>query len=105
MHPEELPISALPAWCKLSDVLFFDIEVKDLGNAKGFGLVTCRPLSSRDTFDIPTLLTIPHDLILSAEFLEEQAKVDSHFRQLLSVAGGKVRWTFSQIGDVANMRY
>jgi hypothetical protein len=91
MHPEELPITALPAWSKLNDVHFLDISVQNLGGSKGFGLLTDRPLSSQDTFDIPTLLTIPHDLILSAEFIEEHAKVDQHFRQLLELAGGKVR--------------
>jgi len=90
MQREQLPIAALPAWSKLNDVNFLDIKVKDLGGSKGFGLVAERALSSEDTFDIPTLLIIPHDLILSAEAIEEHAKVDQHFRQLLDVAGGKV---------------
>lgn len=80
MHPEELPITALPAWSKLNDVHFLDIEVKNLGDSKGFGLVTNRSLSSEKTFDVPTLLTVPHDLILSAEFIKEHAKVDQHFK-------------------------
>jgi hypothetical protein len=90
MHPESLPITALPAWSKLNDVHFLDISVRCLDGSKGYGITTERPLSSQDTFDIPTLITIPHDLILSAEFIEEHAKVDQHFRQLLEIAGGKV---------------
>jgi hypothetical protein len=91
MHRDQLPISALPAWSKLNDVTFLDIKVQDLGGSKGFGLVTERTLSSRDTFDTPNLLIIPRDLILSAEAIKEHGKVDQHFRQLLDAAGGKVR--------------
>jgi hypothetical protein len=73
----------------LNDVTFLDTEVRDLGT-KGFGLVTQRALSSHDTFDTPTLLLVPHDLILSAEAIEEHAKVDHHFRGLLDAAGSHV---------------
>jgi len=89
MQKTQLPISALPAWCKLNDANFLDILVQDL-QGKGFGLLTERELSSEDTYDVPTLLLIPHDLVLSAEAIEEHAKVDQHFRQLLDAAGGKV---------------
>jgi len=34
---------------------------------------------------------VPKDLILSAETVEEHAKVDKHFKELLSAAGGQVR--------------
>jgi hypothetical protein len=90
MYREKLPITALPAWSKLNDVNFLDSKVSDLGGSKGFGLVTERALNSKDTFDIPTLLTVPLDLILSAEAVEEHAKADHHFRQLLDAVGGKV---------------
>ena len=90
MRRAELPITALPGWSKLNDVNFLDIKVEDLGDSKGLGLATERNLSSKDTFDIPTLLIIPHDLILSAEAIEEYSKIDQHFKQLLDVAGGKL---------------
>jgi 16S rRNA G527 N7-methylase RsmG len=90
MHISHLPITALPAWSKLNDVNFLDIRVQDLGNAKGFGLVTSRALSSKDTFDIPTLLEVPKELVLSAETVEEWGKVDGSLRQLLELVGGKV---------------
>ena len=90
MHRERLPISALPAWGKINNVSFFDINVKDLGS-QGYGITTTRALSSqKETFDIPALLLVPNDLVLSREFIDEHAKVDKHFRQLLDVAGGKV---------------
>jgi hypothetical protein len=90
MYREQLPITALLAWSKLNDVNFLDIKVQSLGASKGFGLVTERTLSAKDTFDIPALLIVPHDLILSAEAIEEHGKIDQHFRQLLDAAGGKV---------------
>jgi hypothetical protein len=90
MRRAQLPISALPVWSKLNDVSFLDIDVRVLG-AKGYGLATERALTSKEeTFDIPALLLVPQDLILSREAIKEHAKVDHHFRQLLNVAGGKV---------------
>jgi len=102
MRREHLPIQAIPAWSKLNDVSFIDIGVQDLGADKGSGLVTTRALSSKDTYDIPTLLAIPHDLILSAEAIEEHAKVDQHFRELLEAAGGKVSFPFFLIRGILN---
>jgi len=90
MKRSQLPIAAITAWSRLNDVSFLDVTVHSEQNSKGFWIATEKALSSEDTFDVPTLLTIPHDLIISAEFIEEHAKVDQHFRQLLDVAGGKV---------------
>ena len=95
MRRSQLPITALPAWSKRNDASFIDISIQDLGETKGFGFATEKALGSKDTFDVPTLLTVPHDLILSAEAIEEHAKVDQHFKQLLDVAGGKVFYSFS----------
>ena len=91
MRRSQLPITALPAWSKLNDASFIDISVQDLGESKGFGLATEIALSSKETFDVPTILIVPHDLILSAVGIEEHAKVDQHFKQLLEAAGGTVR--------------
>ncbi|RDW62847.1 hypothetical protein BP5796_11149 [Coleophoma crateriformis] len=94
MHRTTLPITALPAWAKLNDVDFLDTCVTDLGTsrtaaAKGFGITTSRSLSSRDVSDLPTLLIIPRDLVLSAEAVEEHAKADQHFREVLERVGGR----------------
>lgn len=104
MRRSQLPITALPAWSKLNDATFIDITVQDLGEAKGFGLATERALSSEETFDVPTLLIVPHELILSAKAIEEHAKVDHHFKQLLEAAGGTVRFHFSLHRIMADMR-
>ena len=90
MHREKVSITALPAWSKLNDVNFVNSKVENLGGSKGFGLLTERTLNLEDTVDNPTLLTVPRDLILSAEGVEEHAKEDRHFRELLDAAGGKV---------------
>ncbi len=102
MYRDHLPLTALPAWCKLNDVNFLDSKVEDLGGSKGFGLITERGLNSRETFDMPTLLTIPRDLILSAEAVEEHAKADGAFRQLIETAGGKVCLGDSREIDLRN---
>ena len=103
MYRDHLPLTALPAWCKLNDVNFLDSKVEDLGESKGFGLITERSLNSKETFDIPTLLTIPRDLILSGEAVEEHAKADGAFRQLIEAAGGKVCLGDSSEMDVRNV--
>lgn len=90
MQFAKLPVSALPFWCKLNDVSFLDTAVKDLGATRGFGLIAERALNSVETFDTPTLVLIPRDLVLSAEMIEEHSKVDHHFKELLDTAGGKV---------------
>ncbi|RDL39212.1 uncharacterized protein BP5553_03552 [Venustampulla echinocandica] len=89
MHRDQLPIAALTPWSKLNDVAFIDSSVQELGESRGFGLLTNRALSSKNSYDIPTLLDVSHDLILSAEAIEEHVKVDQHFRELMEVAGGK----------------
>jgi hypothetical protein len=88
MKRAQLPITALQAYAKLNDISFQGVGVQDLGE-KGFGLAAERSLDSENT-DSPGLLHIPHAIILCAEVVEEHAKFDQHFRQLLDVAGGKV---------------
>jgi len=89
MQRDQLPISALPAWCQFNDVTFIDTTVQYLGS-KGFGLVTEKDLNSQSAADEQPLLLIPHELILSTETIREHAKADHHFGQLLEVAGGQV---------------
>jgi hypothetical protein len=105
----QLPITALQAYSKLNDITFLDVAVEDLG-VRGFGLVAKRSLSSEDTFDTPTLLLVPHDLVLCGEAIEEHAKVDQNFRQLRDVAGGKVsrdltlgNWGFGNINKNSSL--
>jgi hypothetical protein len=89
MRRTQLPITALQAYAKLNDITFLGVGVLELG-AKGYGLAAERPLSSEHLADSTDLLRIPHGLILCTEALEEHAKFDQHFHQLLDAAGGKV---------------
>jgi hypothetical protein len=89
MRRTQLPITTLQAYSKLNDISFFGIAVQDLG-PKGFGLIAEQSISSETADDTPCLLTIPHGLILCAQTIEEYAKADQHFHQLLEAAGGRV---------------
>jgi hypothetical protein len=91
MRRGEFPLSALPAWCAFNDVNFFDVKVADI-EGRGYGLVVERDLmNDADNVEVPTLLTIPKDLVLSIEAVEEYAKVDKHFHDLHDAAGHQVR--------------
>ena len=52
--------------------------------------MTSRALNSKDVFDVPTLMIVPNELVLSAEAVEEWGKVDAHFKEVLEKVGGKV---------------
>ncbi|KAK3946018.1 hypothetical protein QBC46DRAFT_424983 [Diplogelasinospora grovesii] len=87
MSRPDLPIEALPAWTLLNDITFHDVKVAETEES-GYGLVSERNLSTQEeTFDVPTLITVPHSLVLNVECVEEYAKEDRNFRQLLDAAG------------------
>jgi len=91
MSHAQLPIESLPPWLILNDVSFLDVRLASIPG-KGYGLVAERKLATTEkTFDIPSLLSIPHDLVLNAETVEEYAKEDRNFRQLLDAAGRQVK--------------
>lgn len=89
MKRTQLPITALHAYAKINDISFQNVRVHNIGS-KGYGLAAERPLNSENTLDSVSLLHIPHALVLCAEAVEEHAKFDQHFRQLLDVTGRKV---------------
>ncbi|ATZ57251.1 hypothetical protein BCIN_14g04070 [Botrytis cinerea B05.10] len=91
-----LPLSSLPAWCKLNNVDFLDTIVSSSkiclqgeNTSLPNGIITTKTLSSVDAHELPTLLDIPSDLILGKDFLLEMERVDSHFKQLREAVGGK----------------
>lgn len=86
MHRERLPLQVLPAWLQLANGTFSNVEVQPIQH-KGNGLVA--QASSVDIGQSP-VITIPHDLVLNAEAVEEYAKEDSNFRLLLEACGHKV---------------
>ena len=90
MHRPTLPIEGLPTWARLNGVSFHSIKVVNT-EGKGYGVVSDTDLKAADdTSDAPALLTVPHDLVLNAAAVEEYAKEDKHFRQLLDAVGHRV---------------
>ncbi|KAI1454467.1 SET domain-containing protein [Annulohypoxylon moriforme] len=87
MRRGRFSLSDLPAWCVLNNVTFVDVKATDI-NDRGYGLIADTDLIDEDgDADIPALLTIPRDLVLSAEGVEEYAKENKDFRQLLDIVG------------------
>ncbi len=88
-----LPIEDLPGWAHLNDVSFVDAKVANT-EGKGYGVVCDRDLNTTEaTPDAPALLTIPHDLVLNAAAVDEYAKEDKNFKQLLEAVGHRVMKT------------
>lgn len=85
-----LPIEDLPAWTRLNNVSFDGVKVSAI-EGKGYGVVCDRDLGgSQGTTDAPALLAVPHDLVLNAAAVDEYAKEDKNFRQLLDAVGHRV---------------
>lgn len=96
-----LPLSSLPTWCELQGLEFLGTKVALSPNccepgqpgqaiSPINGIISTRELNSVDTCDpLPILLDIPKNLILGEEFLLQFQKIDSHFKQLRELVGGK----------------
>lgn len=86
----QLNIDFLPAWAKLHNVQLTKVGMQHI-DKKGYGLVSGDDLTtSDDVKDVMEIIRIPTGLVLSADAVEEYAKVDHNFKQLLDAAGGKV---------------
>jgi len=87
---ETLPIEALPGWARLNGLEFPNCKL-DQTEDKGIGLVATSELSlaagDAGLDDDKPLLKVPRDVVLGADTIEDFAKVDQNFRQLLDVAG------------------
>ncbi|KAI1092628.1 SET domain-containing protein [Rostrohypoxylon terebratum] len=95
MRRGSFSLKDLPAWCVLNDVAFANVKATDI-EGRGLGSVAEKDLIDEGgNSEAPTLLTIPRDLVLSAEGVEEYAKENKDFRQLLDTAGHR-----STRGDV-----
>ncbi|KAI0811928.1 hypothetical protein GGR55DRAFT_677530 [Xylaria sp. FL0064] len=85
MRRGQFPLSNLPAWCMLNNITSTGVSVADI-EARGLGLIADRNLNNDDD-GLQPLLTIPRELVLSAAGVEEYAKENKDFRQLLDAAG------------------
>lgn len=77
-----LPVDTLPAWAAFNNVLFNGIKIGPIPGFedRGSTVVAKRHLNGGD--ELP-LMTIPKDLILSLERVQEHAKTDGDFRAVL----------------------
>lgn len=95
MASTDQSIAAFPAWALLNGIDINGLRLDYIPD-KGFGFVTDKELSApADDTELSrsplTVIHIPRDLILSSEAVDEYAKVDQNFRQLMEVAGQHVR--------------
>ncbi|WQF88812.1 Putative SET domain-containing protein [Colletotrichum destructivum] len=89
MAASQLPLETLFTWAMFNNVDLVDVEAREIPGC-GLGLISNKDLSrDEETLDTSSLLRIPHELVLSAEAVENYAKVDKNFRQLLDAAGHK----------------
>ena len=85
-----LPQGAFLAWASVNDVSF-DCTIPGAIPGRG-GALLAKENTNTDNDWSNVLLTVPRDLILSLERVQEHAKVDRDFRKLLESLGdsGKV---------------
>ena len=97
MRRDLLPVTQLPAWCLLNGPSLVNAAVVDDmksngGASKGAGLVALRAALGDGTHN-SVLMTVPSDLILSKERVEQMAKYDTHLREVLHAVE-----TFAEVG-------
>lgn len=88
----QLPLEAFPSWARFHGVAFDHVALRNV-QGKGLGLVAQLegPSAGGELQDARvTLLKIPRDLVLSADAVEQHAKVDQNFRRLLDATGHQV---------------
>ncbi|KAI0171372.1 hypothetical protein BJ166DRAFT_220526 [Pestalotiopsis sp. NC0098] len=80
-------LSTFPQWCAFNDAQLRDIVLTS-ESGKGNYFKATRDLSNdEDNAEPPVLLTVPKDLVLSAEALQQYAKVDQNFRDIYDAVG------------------
>lgn len=94
MRRQTLPITALPAWAKLSGIDFKGVGIQHLtdhGIDKGSAIVAKQDIGGEE--EEQQLMIVPKDMILSLEAVERYAKSDQHLREVVEAVGdyAKVR--------------
>ncbi|KAM3441408.1 hypothetical protein MY4824_001532 [Beauveria thailandica] len=85
----QLPIESLPAWATLQDVKLQQVGMRHV-DGKGYGLVADNAINASETLNEAfEIMRISSELVLSREAVEEYAKVDQHFKQLIETLGRK----------------
>lgn len=81
----QLPQAAISSWATLNDVSF-DRSVPGSVPGRGGALLAKENLDAEEDMS-NLLLTVPKDLILSLERVQDHAKVDRDFREVLDSLG------------------
>ena len=101
----QLPINALLPWAVLNDVTF-DRIIPGFAAGRGGALLAKGDLDADKNIS-NVLLTVPRDLILSLERVQEHAKVDKDFREVLESLGdfGRVRFARRCLCDFQSLEF
>ena len=84
MLRERLPPTALASWAALQNVEFDGVHIQHLDDLRGYRAIAQHTgLVDKGH----ALMTVPADLVLSADTVGNWAKTDQHLRQLLSAVG------------------
>ncbi|EMC99180.1 hypothetical protein BAUCODRAFT_120475 [Baudoinia panamericana UAMH 10762] len=81
-----IPSEAILPWATLNDVSF-TATVPGVVAGRGAALIAKHPIPANQNGELQTLLTVPRDLILSLERVQDHAKVDRDYREVLECLG------------------
>ena len=83
MRRDRLPITSLAAWARLNDVPLDNVEIRELENGFGCGIVSTIAATEHGT----EFLAIPPELVLNVGLAWLYAKNDSYLRSILEANG------------------
>ncbi|KAI6372200.1 hypothetical protein MCOR07_007767 [Pyricularia oryzae] len=86
MSQSDVPIDTLLIWARFNGVVFDGAAITQT-EGKGYGLVAQRDLQAKDGEDTTVLLSVPRELLLNSEYVEQCSKTDQRFRDLFDAAG------------------
>ena len=83
MRRERLSITALPAWARLNNVDLRGVEIRELENGFGCGIVSTTTATEHGS----QFLVISPELVLNVELVWIYAKNDPHLQSVLEANG------------------
>ena len=90
MRRQCLPIEEFEAWAKFNGVKFNSTRVERIttsdGQYKGAGVFATEDVEKTHDHDA-VLLSVPHDLVLSKDLVEDYTKSDGHLREVIEAVG------------------
>ncbi|KAI6377502.1 hypothetical protein MCOR25_002484 [Pyricularia grisea] len=86
MSQSDVPIDTLPIWSRFNGVVFDGAAIAQT-EGKGYGLVAQRDLQAEDGEKVTVLLSVPQELLLNSESVDQYSRTDQRFKDLFDVAG------------------